>query len=103
MEKPIYTLGNEVIKNCFESNISISTDKKYFAVGSVKGEIFIFNVKTGQVIYIFCIMLFIIIKFVEKIENKSGASISITSVQWRPYNSQLYVCDNLGFLTVWGY
>ena len=65
--------------------ISSSTDKKYFSIGSTKGEVYVFEVSTGELI--------------EKIDNKSSAPIS--AVSWRPYHSQLYVGDTNGVLTVW--
>ena len=45
----IYTVGNDVLKNYCESGISVSSDKKYFTVGSSKGEVYIFDLKTGNV------------------------------------------------------
>ena len=82
----IYTLNDEVIPQYCESNISISSDKKLAAIGSVKGQIYIINLQQG--------------KIVETIDNKSTGSIN--AIQWRPYHSQLYVGDSLGFLSVWG-
>jgi WD40 repeat protein len=46
----IYTLNDENIPHYCESNLSVSTDKKYFAIGSNKGEIYVFNLATGKVI-----------------------------------------------------
>ena len=82
----IYTLNDELIPQYCESNITVSSDKKYLTVGSNKGQIFIFNVATG--------------KLEETIDNKSNGSIS--AIQWRPYHSQIYVGDSLGSLSVWG-
>jgi hypothetical protein len=45
----VYVLNDEIIPHYCESNISISTDKKYFALGSTKGEIYVFNLSTGKV------------------------------------------------------
>ena len=65
---PIYTIAEEKLSNYCESSLSISTDKKYFSIGSNKGEIYVFNVSTGEL--------------VEKFDNKSSSSI--TTVCWRP-------------------
>ena len=46
----IYTINDNQLNNYCESNISISSDKKYFACGSSKGEIYIFNLQSGKVI-----------------------------------------------------
>jgi WD40 repeat protein len=45
----IYTIGDNQLINYCESNISISSDKKYFTCGSSKGEIYVFNLLTGKV------------------------------------------------------
>jgi len=45
----LYTIGSDNLKNYCESGITVSTDKKYFTVGSTKGEIYIFDVQTGKV------------------------------------------------------
>jgi len=45
----IYTLDQNNIPQFCESNISVSSDKKYFAVGSTKGTIYIFNTMSGKV------------------------------------------------------
>jgi WD40 repeat protein len=82
----VYTITDEVLPQYCESSISVSSDKKYFAVGSTKGQVFVLNTLTG--------------KLEETIDNKSTGSI--LAVQWRPYHSQLYVGDSLGFLSVWG-
>ncbi len=81
----IYKLDSSVIPHYCECNLSLTTDKKYFATGSTKGEVYIFDSDTG--------------KLEERIDNKSK---SITSLAWRPYHSQLYVGDSTGFITVWG-
>ena len=49
----VYSLDENNIFQFCESNISVSTDKKYFAVGSNKGTIYIFNTQTGKVTFIF--------------------------------------------------
>jgi hypothetical protein len=49
---PIYTVNDEVLPHYCESSISVSSDKKYIAVGSNKGEIYILNRATGKV-YLF--------------------------------------------------
>jgi WD40 repeat protein len=81
----IYTVGDDKFANYCESSLSISSDKKYFSIGSSKGEIYTFNVQNGEL--------------VEKFDNKSPASI--TSLCWRPYHSQLYVGDANGIISVW--
>jgi hypothetical protein len=47
--EPIYILNDENIPHFCESNISVSTDKKYFSLGSNKGEIYVFNLASGKV------------------------------------------------------
>jgi WD40 repeat protein len=83
--QPIYTIAEDKLSNYCESSISISTDKKYFSVGSTKGEIYVFSLATGEL--------------VDKYDNKSSASI--TSISWRPYHSQMFVGDANGVVTVW--
>jgi WD40 repeat protein len=82
----IYSIGDNYLNHYCESNLTISSDKKYFACGSSKGEIYVFNLLTG--------------KREEVIDNKSTASI--LAIQWRPYHSQIYVGDSNGSLSVWG-
>lgn len=82
----IYTLNEENLSQYCESSISVSSDKKYFSVGSVKGQVFVFNLQTG--------------KLEDNIDNKTPGSI--LAVEWRPYHSQMYVADSLGFLSIWG-
>jgi WD40 repeat protein len=82
----IFTLNDEKIPQFCESNITISSDRKYFTVGSTKGQIFVYNALNG--------------KLEETIDNKSTGAIA--AIQWRPYHSQLYVGDSLGSLSVWG-
>jgi WD40 repeat protein len=45
----IYTLDENNIPQCCESNISVSSDKQYFAIGSTKGTIYVFNTMNGKV------------------------------------------------------
>jgi len=45
----IYTLDENKIPQFCESNISVSSDKKYFAIGSTKGTIYVFNTMNGNV------------------------------------------------------
>jgi WD40 repeat protein len=45
----IYTLNDEIIPSYCESNISISSDKKYITVGSTKGQIYVINALNGKV------------------------------------------------------
>lgn len=84
--KEIYTLDSNIIPNYCECPLSLTIDKKYFATGSTKGDIYIFNTETGEL--------------ADKIDNKSKC---ITSIQWRPYHSQIYVGDITGMLTIWGH
>ena len=84
-EQPIYTINNNKIPQYCESSIAISPDDKYFAVGSTKGTIYFVNLVEGTV---------------ENSINKG--STPIYSLCWRPFNSQIYVGDNSGYLTIWG-
>ncbi len=45
----IYSIGDNYLNHYCESNISVSSDKRYFACGSSKGEIYVFNLLTGKV------------------------------------------------------
>lgn len=47
----VYTLDENNIPQFCESNISVSSDKKYFAIGSTKGTIYVFNLMSGKVSY----------------------------------------------------
>ena len=47
----LYVINDSQLNNYCESNITISSDRKYFACGSSKGEIYIFNLLTGKVFY----------------------------------------------------
>jgi len=81
----IYTINDSKIPQYCESQISVSTDKKYFAVGSNKGNIYVINLLDGSL--------------QKTIDNKS--TNPILSLAWRPFHSQLYVGDNAGYLTIW--
>ena len=83
--KAVYTINENNIPQYCESQISVSTDKKYFAVGSNKGSIYIFKLIEGEL--------------QKTIDNKSNNPI--LSLAWRPFHSQLYVGDNAGYLTIW--
>ena len=85
-ENSIYVINDRIIPQYCQSSISISSDKKYFAVGSSKGTIYIVKLNDGTV--------------ADTIENKSRNPI--LSVRWRPYHSQIYVGDGSGYLTIWG-
>jgi WD40 repeat protein len=85
-ENSIYVINDRIIPQYCQSSISISSDKKYFAVGSTKGTIYIVKLNDGTV--------------ADTIENKSRNPI--LSVRWRPYHSQIYVGDGSGYLTIWG-
>ena len=45
----LYEINEGTLPNYCDSNISLSSDKKYFAVGSNKGNIYIINTQTGKV------------------------------------------------------
>jgi len=47
----IYTLDHNTLSNYCDSGIPVSSDKNYFTVGTVKGEILVFDLLTGKVIY----------------------------------------------------
>jgi len=84
-EQTIYTLNDSQINQRIESSIGISSDKKYFAVGSVKGTIYIVRIND--------------FKIESKFNNKS--TNNIVACTWRPYNSQIYLGDSGGYLTIW--
>ena len=84
-EQPIYTITSNKIPQYCESSIALSPDKKYFAVGSTKGTIYIVNLNEGSV--------------ESTINNKNAA---INGLCWRPFNSQIYVGDSTGYLSIWG-
>lgn len=81
----VYKLDSKVIPYYCECPVSLSTDNKYFATGSTKGEIYVFNTENGEL--------------ETTIDNKSKG---ITALEWRPYHSQIYVGDISGILSVWG-
>jgi hypothetical protein len=85
-DQPIYTINNSKIPQYCESSIAVSPDKKYFAVGSTKGNIYIVNMNDGNV---------------ESVINNRGTA-AINGLCWRPFNSQIYVGDASGYLTIWG-
>ena len=82
----VYTVSDKTLPQYCESSISVSSDKKYFAVGSTKGTIYICNLKDGTI--------------EDTIELKG--SKNILALRWRPFHSQLYVGDAAGFLTILG-
>ena len=84
-EQPIYTITSNKIPQYCESSIALSPDKKYFAVGSTKGTIYIVNLNEGSV--------------ESTLNNKNAA---INGLCWRPFNSQIYVGDSSGYLSTWG-
>ena len=84
-EQPIYTITSNKIPQYCESSIALSPDKKYFAVGSTKGTIYIVNLNEGSV--------------ESTLNNKNAA---INGLCWRPFNSQIYVGDSSGYLSIWG-
>ena len=85
-EQPIYIVTDKVLNQHCESSIALSPDKKYFAVGSTKGTIYILNLSNG--------------KLDSTINNRGSAAIN--GLCWRPFNSQIYVGDSTGYLNIWG-
>ena len=79
------TINDSKIPQYCESSIALSPDKKYFAVGSTKGTIYIVNLNEGSV--------------ESTLNNKNAA---INGLCWRPFNSQIYVGDSSGYLSIWG-
>ena len=86
-EQPIYTINSSKIPQYCESSIGVSPDKKYFAVGSTKGTIYVVNLNEGTV---------------DSTINNKGSATAISGLCWRPFNSQIYVGDSSGYLTIWG-
>ena len=85
-EQSIFTLNSSKIPQYCESSIAVSPDKKYCAIGSTKGSIYIINLNDGSI--------------ESTINNKGNAAIK--GLCWRPFNSQIYVGDSTGYLTIWG-
>ena len=85
-EQPVYTINSSKIPQYCESSLAISPDKKYFAVGSTKGNIYVVNLNDGNV--------------ESTIFNKGHNPI--VGLSWRPFNSQIYVGDSSGYLSIWG-
>ena len=85
--EPLYIIDKNKIPECCESCITISPDKKYFVVGSDKGMIYIVNMTDGSIN--------------SNINNNRGSG-SITTLNWRPNNSQIYAGDSNGFISIWG-
>ena len=83
----MYTIDKNKIDECCESCITISPDKKYFAVGSNKGMIYIVNISDGNI---------------NSAINNNRGSGSITTLNWRPNKSEIYAGDSNGFLSIWG-
>ena len=84
-EQTIFTLNSSQMPQYCESSIAVSPDKKYCAIGSTKGSIYIINLNEGII--------------ESTINNKQNA---IKGLCWRPFNSQIYVGDSNGYLTIWG-
>jgi len=85
-EQPIFTLTSNKIPQYCESSIAVSHDKKYCAIGSTKGSIYFINLNDGSI--------------ESTITGKMNAAIK--GLSWRPFNSQIYVGDSTGYLTIWG-
>ena len=45
----IYSISDNVLPQYCDSSLSLSSDKKYIAVGSTKGQMYIINTQTGKV------------------------------------------------------
>ena len=86
-EKVIYNIDEKKISENYQSSITISPDKKYFAFGTDKGMIYIININDGNIEY--------------SINNNKGSN-SVTGICWNPNNSKIYVGDSNGFLSIWG-
>lgn len=81
----VYTVTDKTVKQYCGSSISVSSDKKYFTVGSHNGYIYVLNLNDGSI--------------KDTIFNKTNSSI--LCVAWKPFQSQLFVGDSNGYLTVW--
>ena len=86
-EKVIYTIDENKISENYQSSITISPDKKYFACGTDKGMIYIININDGNIDY--------------SINNNKGSG-SVTGICWKPNSSIIYAGDSNGFLSIWG-
>lgn len=81
-EKVLFTIDESKIPDINERSIAVSPDKKCFAVGSNKGFIYFVNINDGKIIGNF----------------NNG---SVTTLNWNPNNSLLYIGDPNGFLSIW--
>lgn len=86
-EEPIYTIDDNIIKDCNRSPISVSSNKKYFVVGNNNGTIYIMNLNEGNIN--------------SKIDNSKGIG-TIKALYWKPYSSDIYVGDSEGYLSILG-
>ena len=86
-EKEIYTINDTKIKDICESNITISPDNNYFAVGSKEGNVYIININKGEI---------------ENIINNNNGRGSIKSLFWNDLNNNIYIGDSNGFISLWG-
>ena len=86
-EKEIYTINDAKIKDICESNITISPDNNYFAVGSKEGNVYIININKGEI---------------ENIINNNNGRGSIKSLFWNDLNNNIYIGDSNGFISLWG-
>lgn len=82
-EKDIYTIDESLIPDWIDNSVAISPDKKIFAIGSKKGLVYFVNLNDGSI-------------------NSKINNGSISTLNWRPHNSQIYVGDSNGFLSIWG-
>ena len=85
-DQPIFTLTSNKITQYCESSIAVSPDFKYCAIGSTKGTIYFINLINGSI--------------ESTLSNKVKSVIK--GLSWRPFNSQIYVGDSTGYLTIWG-
>ena len=86
-EKEIYTINEDKINEICESNIALSPDKNYFAIGSKEGYVYIININNGEI--------------EETINNNNGRG-EVTSINWNNNNHHIYIGDSKGFISIWG-
>jgi len=82
-QQDTFDLDENIIPEICEASIGVSPDKKFFALGSQKGIIYIVNLNDGNVV-----------------SNINNGNCVIKALYWK--NTQLYVGDVNGFLSIWG-
>ena len=85
-EQSVFSLDSNIIPQYCESSIGVSYDKKFCAIASTKGSIYIINLDDGKII--------------SSIDNEADGAIK--GLCWRPFNSKIYAGDSNGCLTIWG-